>query len=220
MSDIPEPSRIAADEQRIGELLRAVEAPAPSGLKQRIAERNAARRPWWQGAPAFSLALAGAAAAACVALVLALSSGSSAVAPPTVLRTSEVALARPTGPALRGVVASGTNIVFPDWSARGWPRAGMRSDRVGGRTVTTVFYRGYPHRGRFGYSIVSGTPLRSGANGTTRVVHGERYTLISTRGAWIVTWVQDGHTCIIASRSASPRALLALAIAQERGQVA
>jgi hypothetical protein len=216
MSDIPEPSQIAADEQRIGELLRAVEAPAPPGLKRRIVERNAARRPWWRGAPAFSLALAGAATAACVALVLALTSGSS-VAAPTVMRTSQLALARPTGAASRGLVASGTNIAFPDWSARGWPGSGMRSDRLGGRAVTTEFYRGYHHGGTFGYSIVSGAPLRWGANGTTRVVHGERYTLISSGGAWIVTWVQDGHTCIIASRNASPRALVALAIAQERG---
>jgi hypothetical protein len=39
-------------------------------------------------------------------------------------------------------------------------------------------------------------------------------------GAALVTWEQDGHTCILASRSAPSRALLALAIAQERARVA
>src|SRR5579872_5614085 len=115
MPETPDPDRIAADERRIGELLRSVEAPAPGGLHHRIAARNQ-RRPWWQSAPAFGLAIAGAASAACVALVLALTSGPGAPAPPTVLRAALVALDRPTAPAPPALVATGTRISFPNQS--------------------------------------------------------------------------------------------------------
>ena len=219
MSDIPDRAQIAADEQRIGELLRAVEAPAPSGLKRRIDERNAARAPWWRTAPAFGLGLAGAAAAACVALVLALSSGPSAVTP-SVVGTSQLALAQPTAPMKRSTVAAGTNIAFPDWADRGWPIKGVRHDQLNGRAVTTVFYRAYQHAGMLGYSIVSGAPLPWGAEGATRVVKGGRYTVISSHGTQIVTWVEDGHTCLLASRTLPARTLLALAVAQEQGAAA
>jgi len=219
MSDFPDPAQIAADEQRIGELLRAVEAPAPAALKHRIAERNAARKPWWQTAPAFGLGIAGAAAAACVALVLALTSGSS-TATQTVVGTSKLALARPTAPATGSTVASGTSIVFPDWSGRGWPTEGVRHDRRDGRAVTTVFYRAYNHPGTLGYSIVSGAPLPWGAGGATRVVKGARYTVIASHGTRIVTWVQDGHTCILASRTTPTRTLVALAVAEQQGSPA
>jgi hypothetical protein len=213
MSDIPDSNQIAADERRIGELLRAVEAPAPSGLQARIAARNE-RRPWWQGAPAFALGLAGAATAACAALVIVLTSSVS-VAAPTVADASRPALARPTHQAPAGLVATGTNIAFPNKSARGWhwPSTGTRSDQLGGRAVTTVFYR---YEGnKVGYAIVAGAPLRWGANGIPTSTGGRRYAVILTDGARIVTWVQDGHTCIIASRTAAPQDLLALAGAEQ-----
>jgi hypothetical protein len=209
LSDIPDREQIAADEQRIGDLLRAVEAPAPSGLQHRIAARNKARRTWWRGMPAIGLGVGSLVAAASVALVLVLSAGSTTAAP-TVVTASLVALERPTGPAPATLVAPGTGIVFPDWAARGWPRTGARSDRIGGRTVTTEFFRSY-ESGTVGYAIVAGTPLRPGASGITTVEHGTRYVEMSAGGAHIVTWVQDGHTCILASRMAPAAALLALA---------
>jgi len=202
MPDTPDRSQVAADAQRIGELLRAVEAPAPAGLQRRIADRNAPRR-WWQGAPAIALGVAGAASAACVALILALTSGATSAAP--------------TVAAPRRLVATGTRIVFPRWSAPGWPRSGIRRDRVRGRAVTTQIYGSWRVGGDYGYAIVSGAPLTWGAGGTIRVVHGERYGLISTAGTHLVTWAQEGHTCILASRAAPLRALLALAKRQEAG---
>jgi hypothetical protein len=212
MSDLPDREQIAADERRIGELLHAVEAPAPSRLQARIEARNE-RRPWWQGAPGFALGLAGAASAACVALVIVLTSSTS-VAGPTVAGASRLALAQPTQPVREGLVASGTDIAFPNWSSHGWPSTGMRSDELGGRAVTTVFYR-YEQR-PVGYAIVAGAPLAPGAKAITTTAGGRRYAMISTDGAQVVSWVQDGHTCIIASRSASPRALLALARVEQR----
>jgi len=36
-----------------------------------------------------------------------------------------------------------------------------------------------------------------------------------SRGAQVVAWVQQGHTCVLASRTASPATLLRLAVAQD-----
>jgi hypothetical protein len=218
MPDPPDRDRAAADEQRIAALLRAVEVPAPVELRRAIAERNAAvpQRQWWRQGPAIGLGLAGAAAGACVALILVLTSGSAA-APPTVVRASLVALERPAQPARGGLVAAGTTIAFPDWSHAGWPASGIRRSSIGGRAVTTEYFRAYDSSSRFGYAIVAGSPIGWGAAGRAHVVHGEAYAEIDWGGSRIVTWVQDGHTCILASRSTPSRTLLALAAAQESG---
>jgi len=212
MSEMPDRDRIAADEQRIGELLHAVAAPAPAALQAAVAQRYHGRRRV-RGRRAPLLGFATALAAAAVALALVLSSSTSA---PTVVGVSKLALAAPTGGAPATLVAAGTTIAFPDWSRRGWPSAGARGDRVGGRAVTTEFYRSY-EGGRLGYAIVSGAPLRWGAGGRSVLSAGARYELIAWDGAQVVTWVQDGHTCILASRTASRQTLLRLAIAEETG---
>jgi len=137
-------------------------------------------------------------------------------APPTVLRVSTVALARATGPAPRSLVAAGTSIAFPQWSARGWPTRGARRDSLDGRTVTTEFYSSY-RNGMLGYAIVSGAPLKLGAGWHAVTLSATRYELTSAAGAQVVAWVQDGHTCVLASRTASAATLLALAVAQDGG---
>jgi hypothetical protein len=221
MSEHPERDRVAADEQRIGALLRAVEAPAPAALQQRIAELAAGRRrrlPAVRGLRAPSLAFAGAFAAAIAAVVVLLTSGSTA--PPTALRASQVALAAPTGPAPTSLIAVGTRIRFPRWSGRGWPTAGTRIARIGGRTVTVEYYRSYGS-GRLGYAIVSGAPLRLGSSGWTTVARsGGEYRVARAGGAEIVVWVQDGHTCVLASQTASSETMLKLAVAQDRTSLA
>jgi hypothetical protein len=218
MSQDPDRDRQAADEQRLRSLLAAVEAPAPPELRRAIIDRNAAhaparRRRWTLPMPALALGLSGAASAACVALVLLLVSGSGAAAP-TVARVALVALERPTAAPPAALVAQGTSIPFPDWTTRGWPSTGVRRDTLSGRRVTTEFYRSYDS-GTLGYAIVAGTPLRWGAQGTTQRLAGERYGVIEEGGATVVTWVAEGHTCVLASRTASARALLELAGAQE-----
>ena len=219
MPEQPDRDLVAADEQRIGALLRAVEAPAPAALHQRIAELGAARQasrtrwPFLTGARAPAFAFAGVfAAAVAVVAVVALSGGTT---PPTALRASLVALAKPTAATPPSLVAAGTTISFPRWSTRGWPGAGTRSDRIGGRTVTTEFYRSY-EAGTLGYAIVSGAPLRWGAGGHTVVLRGAEYRVMNSGGAQIVAWVQDGHTCVLASRTATDATLVALAVAQDR----
>jgi hypothetical protein len=213
--DQPDREQIAADEQRIGELLRAVEVPAPAGLQQRIGELNqagAARaRPRHRRRPLIGLAF-GFAAGIVLALVL---RGATTPAPPTALRVSTVALERATGPAPYRLTAAGTTITFPQWSSLGWPSLGTRSDSLDGRTVTTEFFRSYGGAGTLGYAIVSGTALQWGAAGRTLTYDGAHYWSDAHAGAQIIAWVQDGHTCVLVSRSASAATLLALA-AQER----
>ena len=215
MSEDPDRERVAADEQRIAALLRAVEAPAPALLHQRIAALNAGSRARRRlpRAPALGFAGAFAAAAAALAIVLVTSTGGAA---PSALSASRLALARPTGAAPAALVAAGTTIRFPNWADRGWPSTGTRRDTLDGRTVTTEFYRSYDV-GTLGYAIVSGSPVKWGAAGRVVWRHGGDYRVMTSGGAQIVTWVQDGHTCVIASRAASAATLVRLAVAQDRG---
>ena len=211
MGEVPDSEQIAADEARIGALLRAVEAPAPTRLTQAILARSAPRRS--RRVPAFALTFATACAAAVLALALA-----PGAAAPSVVGAARVALASPTAGVPATLTATGTSIRYPNWSDLGWPATGVRHDSLGGRSLTTEFYRSY-EAGRLGYTISSGTPLRWGAGSVQTEISGKRYQLISSGGARIVTWVQDGHTCILASRTASAHAMLALAAA-ERATVA
>ncbi len=80
--------------------------------------------------------------------------------------------------------------------------------------MTTEFYRSHGS-GEIGYAIVSGAPLRFGGGGVTVVRSNEAYRLMRSHGATVVAWIQQGHTCVLASRTASPATLLALAVAQE-----
>jgi len=210
MSEIPDRDRREADRERIRVLLRAVEAPAPAALHERIArlatprgERARARR-----IPGFALAGACAAALA-VVLVLTLS-GSSA---PTALGASKLALSHAQGPAPATLTAAGTTIVFPNWSSLGWPSSGVRRDRLDGRAVTTEFYGNYP--GMIGYSIVSGSALSWGTIESRISRSSTSFVVLRGGHAQVVAWVEDGHTCVLASRTASVATLVRLAVAQD-----
>jgi hypothetical protein len=209
----PDPDLAAADQQRITELLSAAQAPAPASLQLAIgglatAGAPAGRRRRRQR-PLLGLAV-GFAAGVVLAVLL-----SATPQPPSALRVSVVALERSTRPAPLRLIAAGTAIAFPQWSLRGWPSTGMRSDSLGGRAVTTEFYGAYSG-GTLGYAIVAGAPLHWGAGGHSVTSAGERYWLTVHDGAAVVAWIQDGHTCVLASRSVPQTTLLSLA-ADERG---
>src|SRR5579872_3319172 len=101
MSDEPDLSQIAADEDRLAALLRAVEVPAPSALRSEIIARNAARRRRSRRVPAFALTFA----TACAAVVLALTLATGTAAP-SVVRASALALAPTSGGAPARLVAT------------------------------------------------------------------------------------------------------------------
>ncbi len=69
------------------------------------------------------------------------------------------------------------------------------------------------------YEIVSGAPLRLGASAgrTWRQGVGFR-TLSSPRGA-VITWMRDGHTCVLVGNHAALPTLLKLAAWRQGGRI-
>lgn len=202
-----------AIEQMVGD------AAARRGGRRRAlprAERSRSSR----GASPLRPRLAGAgaliaAAAAVVAIVL----GSGGQPAPTVLDASRVALAPATLPSpaensrdLGKLDVSVEGLAYPYWGGRrGWPAAGARRDRLGGRAVTTVFYAS-PSGARIGYAIVAGRPLAEPSAGTSLVRGGVRFRVLSAAGATVVTWREGGHTCILAAHGVPARAMVRLVL--------
>ena len=92
----------------------------------------------------------------------------------------------------------------------GWKAIGARTDTVGGRTVTTVFYTNSRAR-RIGYSIVAGDPLAIPVGSSSVERHGVSFHVISHTNPTIVTWREAGHTCILSARGVSAGTLMRLA---------
>jgi hypothetical protein len=102
-------------------------------------------------------------------------------------------------------------VSFPYWADRfGWRSTGTRSDRVGGHAITTVFYAD-GHGDRIGYAIVAGTPPRVGDDGIVTWRGQARYRVSFANGAAVVTWLRDGHMCVMSGRGVSGATLLRLA---------
>ena len=145
-------------ESELVELLRSIDVPAPDSLHRQVqalvAEQAGPRRARF-GLPAaarsFGLAprLATAAtltaAAVAVAIVVGLSGGASSAlnARETAALTLRAATEKPPAESSsnhRQLAAAVDGVAFPYWEEHfGWRSTGARSDRIGGRTVTTVF---------------------------------------------------------------------------------
>jgi hypothetical protein len=217
----PELTAALAEQQRAVTMLRALDAPAPAALRAHVDELTGAgtpsrRAPRWRRA--FVVPGATAVAAAIAAVVILVSGGGTA---PTVPVATRFALASATLPApavdpnqAKNLALSAAGIPFPAWGPqKGWTADGARTDTVDGRQITTVFYKGR-NGGRIGYAITNGAPL-TGVHGQTVSHDGVRFTLQRADGASLISWVRSGHTCVIAGRSVSDAALLALAMADE-----
>jgi hypothetical protein len=207
-------------EAELIEQIRAIDVPAPERLHSRaqalIAQRGAQPR---DRAHAHGLRLGAAAgllAAAAIVLALVLSSGG-AGSRFTLRGASALALAPATGPApvdsssrRAQLTAAVDGIAFPYWGERfGWRSTGSRSDRLAGRTVTTVFYSDGAGR-RIGYAIVAGAPAPHIAGGRIHWQAGVPYRLTHLGGDRVVAWVRGRHLCIVAGR-VSTATLLTLA---------
>jgi anti-sigma factor RsiW len=224
----PELTAALAEQERAVAMLRAVDHPAPASLRARVDEltgagssatagrtRGRGSRP--AGMPrwrrAFALPAATALAVVIAALVALLGGGSGA---PTVPQAARLALAAATLPAPRADVSNpgsltlrAAGIAFPDWGTSGrWAASGARTATVDGRRITTVYYADAAGR-RVGYAIASGSPL-PGARGETVRVYGVTFTLQRQGSARLITWVREGHTCVVAGH-ASYETLLRLA---------
>lgn len=156
-------------------------------------------------------------AAVAVVLVLVLTGGGGAAAP-TVVQASRPGLLAATGGAPaespdnhRQLTISAAGIAYPYWGgALGWSATGARTDSVGGRTVTTVFYTSH-HGRRIGYSIVSGPALAVPAGSTVVQRHGISFHILAGDNPTILTWRQSGHTCILTAHGVGARSLTRLA---------
>jgi hypothetical protein len=202
---------------REGEALIAAavsDVRAPQSLRESIERERErvsarARAPFWRR-HRLGLALAGTAAAALVVAVIALQAGDS-ISEPTLASVSATASLTPTEAAPRPVGgtppeldAGVENLVFPDWKAKfGWEAVGRRDDTLSGRAVTTVFYRNRDGA-RLGYAVVSGDELGGEPPGRKVTRNGKTYHVADARRRTIVTWTQQGHTCVIAAPATVP----------------
>ena len=190
---------------------------APPSLRESI-ERNReraaarARAPFWRR---HRLGLAAASAAAAALVVVAVARQTEGNPEPSLTKVYSAVRLNPTKSAPRP--AGGTppqlaarvgNLVFPDWEASfGWKAVGRRDDTLSGRPVTTVYYRNR-EGARLGYAVVSGDTLDAAPPGRLVTRKGKSYHVASVRGRTIVTWKQQGHTCVIQAPSRVPRARL------------
>jgi hypothetical protein len=215
----PDPLLSDAESEAIGNRIRALaqDVEAPPRLRARITEIQNAARPQHRGGPAWLRrprvalpALGGTLTAAAVAVALVVGGGA---AGPTVDDAAALALARPTSgaPAVVGGVnldASVGGITFPNYTYE-WPKwkaTGARQDTVGGHRATTITYSG--PKGDVGYTIVDGRPLPVPDHARHLTKAGTDYAIYTKNGATVVTWRQDGHTCVLAGRGADVQSQL------------
>jgi hypothetical protein len=165
----------------------------------------------------------GAGAAAVVAVVVLVGGGTAepTVAQAAVLtsRAPQLGVAEPVAErgTLPGVSAAG--LTYPYWEDHfGYKAQGLRRDSLDGRRVTTVFYgRG---ASRVAYEIVSGPPLRQGEPvSTTTTLEGVRMWSMPTPAGQAVSWMRDGHTCILISSHTDLTALFDLAAWHQGGRI-
>jgi hypothetical protein len=216
----PELTAAFAEQERAVTMLRALDEPAPASLRARVDELTGTsapqRTPRWRRAFVLPGATAIAAAAAAVVILV---GGGTAV--PTVPATARLAVASATLPSPAAdpndasqLALRGAGISFPVWDRQGWITDGARTDTVGGRQITTVFYKS-PTGKRIGYAISNGAPL-SGTQGESATRYGVTFTMQRTGDVNLITWVRNGHTCVIAGHGVSYATLLRLASADER----
>jgi hypothetical protein len=223
-------------EAELIEFVRSSDVRAPEALHRRIdqlvAERSARTRPPILGrafgggaaSPARRLASATALAAVAVAvLAIVVGGGGSSL---SVQQATALTLSQPKAPAPREssrtsnqLVAAVQGVHFPYWEEHfGWRSIGLRTDRLQGRTLMTVFYA---NRGgqQVGYAIVAGTaPAVSG--GTVQWRQGTPYRLLPGQDAKTVVWLRDGHLCVLSGRGIDAATLLNLAGWRERASAA
>jgi hypothetical protein len=191
---------------------------APHALRERIeADRARAagtqRVPFWRR-HRFAVLGTGVAALALAVTGVALQGGGGD-GEPALASVDAVAASSPTesAPASLGgnppvLDARVGAIEFPDWEDKfGVEAVGQREDEVSGRAVTTVAYRD-ADGARLGYSVVDGPPLDEEPPGR-KVVRGDNtYHVADSGQSTVVTWEQQGHTCVIVASGDVPAAQL------------
>jgi len=223
-------------ESELVEFVRSIDVRAPESLHRQVdslidARSNARRRPISRRSfGAARILAAGAFAAAVVAvvaIVVAASPGGSTSSTLSLQRASTLTLSTATAPApgesrsdASQLAAAVDGVGFPYRESRlGWRSTGSRTDHVGARLVTTVFYADGRGR-RVGYAIVAGSPAPRTSGGVIAWRGGVAYRKLIENGVQVVAWLRDGHLCVVSGRGVSSATLLALASWEGRGSAA
>jgi len=213
--------RLPKIETELAERIGSIDVRAPQHLHDRIETLVAEHAPAYQRGRATMrwglLAGAPALAAIVAVLVVGLSTGGGSST-----LTLNKAVALTLRPATLSAPAenphNGTQLMvavddvwFPYWEENfGFRATGERIDRVGGRSVTTVFYAD-SHKQWIGYAIVAGTPAPHVSGGAVTIRDGTAYRMLGEDDAQVVTWLRDGHLCVVAGHGVSRSTLLSLA---------
>jgi hypothetical protein len=221
VQESPELRELLDQQRRAIGLVATLSDPASAALRARVEQLR--RRP----EPAmrmrrfgFAGGLAAAAAAVAIALVAILPSGGGSL---SLADASAFALKAPLAPP-PAHTSDGTlnlkidGVPFPYWKDKlGWKAAGMRRDKISGRTIITVFYA--KGSSRVGYTIVSGKPVS--VSGSPSVVHrnGIRFRSLPLHNATVVTWERRDHSCILAGRGITRAQLVQLASWKDSGEL-
>ena len=206
------------DSEQIRAAIRAAAATveAPPRLRARIAEEELRDAPGGRRISRWVLIPALGALAALVVMTIGLLMLGQGDAP-SVADAAGLALRAPTQPAPRNdprdkhfLRAEIGGIRFPNYRYRtDWATAGARRDELSGRdTLTVVYSKGAE---RFGYTVVDGDPLEVPAGARRIAADGLRLAVLRHDGALVVTWRENGHTCVLAGRTANLDQLIAWA---------
>jgi hypothetical protein len=150
--------------------------------------------------------LAGALAVGVLAIVIATPSG--VPGGPSLAAAAQAAQGPPTEPAppqdpanpklLKRAV---DGVPFPDWQGKfKWRAVGSRVDRVNGRKIVTVIYEN-PTGLQVRYSIVPGRRIDLPTQASPSGYEGITFRVMTLNGVRIITWLRDGHTCVLSTRT-------------------
>jgi hypothetical protein len=221
-------------ETELIEFIRSSDVRAPDELHRRVESLIAARSSSRQRGASpgrsrlrFGLGFAGTMAiVAAVAVVLALGLSSGGAPKLTLQQASALTLREATLPAPGEsthndgqLTAAVDKVPFPYWEDHfGWRATGERTDHIDGRAVTTVFYEN-GHGRRIGYAIVAGSPAPGLSGGGVAMRGSVPYRMFSEDGAQSISWLRDGHLCVVSGRGVSGATLLKLASWTDDGSV-
>ena len=192
---------------------------APTALRARV---EAARRPAPRRRALLGGLALGAAILAVLAVFLLLPSGTGG---PTVAEAAGLATRATTDPpppvaegrpTLLDLAVDG--VAFPAWDEEfGWSGAGQRADELEDRTARTVRYD--KDAAEVAYTIVSGDALDVPEDARPVTRDGVDLHVFTQDGRTVVTWLRDGHTCVLSSQTANEDTLTKLAVWKGGGAV-
>jgi hypothetical protein len=221
----PELHALVDEQRRARGVVRAaaLEVAAPLALRARV---DADRRAGAPRARRRKLALGGAVAAvaAGVALALVLTLPGDVPGGPTIVEAAELAAKPATTPPPpqdashpKLLTTAVEGVAYPYWDELRWEARGSRTDNLGGRRVTTVFYE--RNGKRVGYQILPGARIAPPVATHQQTINETVFRNFTAGHTTIVTWVRADHTCVLSAQGVPPKVLVKLASWSGGGEV-